>query len=180
MTAIRLTALAVTVCLTLGSTWAQAERSAGQHIDDSTIATSAKAALAKVDLGSAGALNVEVHKGRLQLAGFVHTDEARNAALGAAGSVTGAVEVLDAIVVLPGKRTAGQTFDDTAIQTKLKAALTEQLGAGTAVRINTEVRKSNVILSGFVDDAATQSKAGEVARGISGVAAVHNRLAIAL
>jgi len=48
---------------------AMAEKTAGQTIDDSTIATETKAALIDNDKVSAGSLNVEVNKGTVQVAG---------------------------------------------------------------------------------------------------------------
>jgi len=173
-----LLALAIAACIVFCPAGAFAQKTAGQHVDDSTLATSTKSALAGIDLGAAGAINVEVYKGTVQLAGFVDTDEDRAEAIEAARGVSGATNVLDAMVVMSGKRSAGRTFDDSAIQTRLKAGLTERLGVDVAFEINTEIRKGEVILSGFVADDQTRVQAGEIAGAVKGVGAVHNHLAI--
>jgi osmotically-inducible protein OsmY len=153
---------------------AMAEKTTGQTIDDSTIATAAKAALIDNDKVSAGGLNVEVNKGTVQVAGFVDSKAEHAAALAAAGKVKGAVKVLDAMVVLPGHRTAGQTLDDTTIQSKLKTKLTDVEGFGKAFSINTDVRTGHVLMSGFVHGDKARTQAGEIAKGIPGVKQVHN------
>lgn len=156
---------------------AQAAKSPGQVLDDSTLATRTKAALLDVDKSAGASLNVEVRRGRVQLGGFVDDDRSRREALRVAGELAGADHVLDAIVVLPAGRSMGRTLDDKTLQTRLKAALAAD-SPGRAVAINTEVRRGEVLLSGFVATSAARDRAGTIARGISGVAAVHNRLAV--
>jgi osmotically-inducible protein OsmY len=155
-----------------------ADKTAGQTIDDSTIATETKAALIDKDKVSAGSLNVEVNKGTAQLAGFVDSQAEKAAAMKTAQQVKGVVKVLDAMVVLPGHRTAGQTIDDTAIQATLKTRLTEVEGVGKAFSINTDVRMGHVLMSGFVHGDKAKAQAGEIAKGIKGVKQVHNYIAV--
>lgn len=153
---------------------AMADKTAGQTVDDSTIATETKAALIDKDKVSAGSLNVEVHKGTVQLAGFVDSEAEKAAALKTAHHIKGVVKVLDAMVVLPGHRTVGQTLDDTTIQATLKTKLAEVEGAGKAFSINTDVRSGHVLMSGFVHGDKARAQAGEIAKGIKGVQQVHN------
>ena len=153
---------------------ALAEKTTGQVIDDSTIATEIKAALIDKDKVSAGSLNVEVNKGTVQVAGFVDSQAEKQAAVSTAGKIKGVVKVLDAMVVLPGHRSAGRTIDDTTIQTKLKAELAKIEGMGKAFSINTDVKMGHVLMSGFVHGDKASVQAGEVAKGISGVKQVHN------
>lgn len=169
--------LPAVVSVLLASTAYGAE-TAGQLIDDSTIATKTKAALLdkKADVGAS--VNVEVYKGVVQLSGFVESDAAETAALTTAGKVEGAKKVLDAIVVIKGSRTAGEMVDDTTIQTKLKSALAKAEGIGDAVAINTEVRHGHVLLAGFVTGHGAAKTAGDVAKGISGVKQVHNFITV--
>lgn len=152
---------------------------AGQMIDDTTVATRTKAALVDNKSVSAADINVEVYKGAVQLSGFVESEAAEAAALATAGKVEGAKKVIDAIVVIPGSRTMGETVDDTTIQAKLKAGLADAEGLGNAVAINTEVRHGHVILAGFVETAGAKSAAGDVAKGITGVKEVHNYIVVA-
>ena len=157
---------------------AMAEKTAGQTIDDSTIATETKAALIDKDKVSAGSLNVEVNKGTVQLAGFVDSQAEKAAAMKTAQQVKGVVKVLDAMVVLPGHRTAGQTLDDTTMQATLKTKLAEVEGADKAFSINTDVRMGHVLMSGFVHGDKARARAGEIAKGIKGVQQVHNFIAV--
>jgi hyperosmotically inducible protein len=176
MTPSRAFALIASFCFAFALPGAHAGRTAGEHVDDTTVATSTKSALAKAEPSAAASINVEVYKGSVQLAGFVPSEAHRTAAITAARGVGGVTEVLDGMVVLDTDRTAGQVLDDTTIQTKLKSALTGSEGLGEAIAINTEVRKSHVILSGFVTDAAVRDEAGRIAAGIPGVVQVHNAI----
>ncbi len=157
---------------------ALAEKSTGQAIDDSTIATETKAALIDKDKVSAGSINVEVNKGTVQLAGFVESQAEKTAAMDTARKIKGAVKVLDALVVLPGHRTAGQTLDDTTIQARLKGDLAKIEGADKALSINTDVRMGHVLMSGFVHGDKARVQAGEIAKGIKDVKQVHNFIVV--
>jgi osmotically-inducible protein OsmY len=157
---------------------ALAQRTAGENLDDATLATRTKGALVDSDKVSANHINVEVYKGAVQLGGFVESKEEHAAALAAARRIGAATEVLDALVVLPGHRTIGETVDDAAVQAKLKIRLADIQGLGTAHKINTEVRQGHVLLSGFVNHAEQRTKAGQLAAGVEGATKVHNMLAV--
>lgn len=173
-----LVALAAGACLALTMQAAVAEKTTGEHVDDSSLAAEVKTALAKADGVAAGSINVEVYKGRVQLGGFVATAAEEKAALAAAKQVDGTQQVLDALVVAKGKRSFGETIDDTTTQTKLKADLAEKMGAEKALAINTGVREGEVLLSGFVSDKKYVTEAGDIAKGIKGVTKVHNHIAV--
>ena len=79
--------------------------------------------------------------------------------LGCAGSAT--------------KSSTGEYFDDTWITTKVKAALVDDAQV-KSTEINVETFKGVVQLSGFVDNAASQAKAVEIAKAVKGVTAVKN------
>ncbi len=174
---LRMMILATVTSLAL-ATPALAEKTTGQVVDDSTIATETKAALIDKDKVSAGSLNVEVNKGTVQLAGFVDSEAEKAAALKTAHQIKGVVKVLDAMVVRPGHRTTGQTIDDTTIQATLKSKLAEIEGAGKAFSINTDVRMGHVLMSGFVHGDKAKAQAGEIAKGIKGVKQVHNFIVV--
>ena len=173
MLKLRMTTLVAIAGLVLAGP-AVADKTAGQTVDDSTIATEVKAALIDKDKVSAGSLNVEVNKGTVQVAGFVDSQGEKTAALKTAGTVKGVVKVLDAMVVMPGHRSVGRTMDDTTIQAKLKADLAKVEGADKAFSINTDVKNGHVLMSGFVHGDKARTQAGEIAKGISGVKQVHN------
>jgi osmotically-inducible protein OsmY len=169
----RYAALAVT-SLALASGVALADsKSPGQTLDDSALAAKTKAALLESSSGTT--LNVEANKGTVLVAGFVDDQKERAAALAAAAKVAGGSKLVrDGIVVVPGGRRVGQTIDDTTTQAALKAALLDKLGQG--FKINTDVRRGEALVSGFVNLASTKTKAGEIAAATKGVTKVHNKL----
>jgi osmotically-inducible protein OsmY len=151
-------------------------KSPGQTLDDSALAAKTKAAL--LESASGTTLNVEVNKGTVLVAGFIDDEKSRAAALAAAAKVAGgAKHVRDGMVVVPGGRRVGQTLDDTAAQAALKAALLEKLGQG--FKINTDVRRGEALVSGFVNLDSTKAKAGEIATATKGITKVHNKLFVA-
>jgi osmotically-inducible protein OsmY len=77
----------------------------------------------------------------------------------------------------PTRESSGQYVDDSAITTKVKAAILNEPTL-KVFQINVETFKGEVQLSGFVDTAQSKSKAGEVARGVKGVKSVKNNLIV--
>lgn len=71
----------------------------------------------------------------------------------------------------------GEYVDDTAITTKVKAAVFNEPALKSA-EINVETFKGVVQLSGFVSSQSAASKAVEVARGVGGVKSVKNDMRI--
>lgn len=158
------------------SSHAVAERTVGQHIDDSTLSTAVKYQLARADGVPFGSINVEVHKGTAQLSGFIHKQTQKDAALAAAAQANGAARIEDALVLTEVPRTLGHFVDDQTIQARLKARIGEVLGISTAVAVVTHVRNGEVIVAGFVDSADTRYAVVEAARNITGVERVYNKL----
>lgn len=58
----------------------------------------------------------------------------------------------------------------------MKGEIAGKAGLGTASDVNVEVNSGVVELSGFVPTADQKMKAGEIARGISGVKDVRNNI----
>jgi len=77
----------------------------------------------------------------------------------------------------PTRQGTGEYVDDSAITTKVKAAIFNEPSL-KVFQINVETFKGEVQLSGFVDSAQTVKKAGEVARGVKGVKSVKNNLIV--
>lgn len=77
----------------------------------------------------------------------------------------------------PTREGTGEYVDDSAITTKVKAAIFNDPSL-KVFQINVETFKGEVQLSGFVDSAQSVSKAGEVARGVAGVKSVKNNLIV--
>ena len=77
----------------------------------------------------------------------------------------------------PKREGTGEYLDDSAITTKVKAAIFNEPSL-KVFQINVETFKGEVQLSGFVDSVQSVSKAGEVARGVKGVKSVKNNLIV--
>lgn len=71
----------------------------------------------------------------------------------------------------------GEYIDDSAITTKVKAAIFNEPTLKVA-EINVETFKGVVQLSGFVSSQAAENKAVAIARGVGGVKSVKNDMRI--
>ena len=157
---------------------ADAQRSAGESVDDTTIAVSVKAALVDSDAVEAGKINVKVHKRTVQLSGYVPADEQKSAALDIAGGVDGVAEVEDALIVMAGKRSVGRTIDDETINGKIKLKIADVSGIGDAIGVVTHVRNGEVLLSGFVDNEQLHEDIVAAVESVDGIAKIHDRIAV--
>jgi hyperosmotically inducible protein len=154
------------------------QKSFGEQVDDTMITTRVKAELIADPLTKAHEIDVEVFKGRVQLNGFVRSQAMRDQAVYLARRVNGVVAVDNNLKLKQeGERTAGESIDDSTLTMNVKSALASD-SRTNAFRINVETRDSVVLLAGFVNSATARSAAGEVARGINGVARVDNQLAV--
>jgi osmotically-inducible protein OsmY len=71
----------------------------------------------------------------------------------------------------------GQYVDDSVITSKVKAAIVNDM-ALKGFQISVKTYQGVVQLSGFVDSAQNASKAGDLARGVTGVTEVKNDLIV--
>ena len=77
----------------------------------------------------------------------------------------------------PDTRSTGEVIDDTAIHTKVKAALiNDPIIQGT--KMNVDVVRGMVYLDGAVNGEVAKQKAEEIARGVEGVRGVENNLIV--
>lgn len=79
--------------------------------------------------------------------------------------------------VVSSQETAGNYVDDATITAKVKAAIFNEPSL-KSMQVSVETMKDEVQLSGFVDSYEGRSKAGELARTVSGVRAVRNDLIV--
>lgn len=169
--------LVAILCLVVAPA-ADAQRSAGESVDDTTIAVSVKAALVDSDAVEAGKINVEVHKRTVQLSGYVPTDDQKSAALEIADGIEGTAGVEDALIVMGGKRSVGRTIDDETINGKIKLKIADLSGIGDAFGVVTHVRNGEVLLSGFVETDQLRKDIVAVAESVDGVLKVHDRITV--
>lgn len=154
-----------------------ADKSAGEHIDDSTITGSVKFALMEQSIDDATDINVETSMGVVQLAGWVDSEETKAMAGRVAKGVDGVKAVSNRLMVSPGKRSAGRVLDDSILATKVKFELSDN-DATNAMHINVEVRNAVVELSGFVDSYEERNAAVDLIQGMEGVEKVINSIDI--
>jgi osmotically-inducible protein OsmY len=73
--------------------------STGEYVDDSTITTKVKALLAEDDFLKSFQISVETYKGRVQLSGFVNSQDAARKAGEITRSVKGVTSVANNLIV---------------------------------------------------------------------------------
>lgn len=151
-----------------------AQKSAGNLLDDGTIATSVKGSLLAEKGVPSGDVNVEVYKGVVLLSGFVKTQAEKDAAGKVAKNVKDVVSVRNEIAVHPAT-SMGTKLDDTVLVSKVKAALVDAKDVKSG-QINVEARGGIVQLGGFVTGDKMKARAIEVAKGVSGVKRVDDAL----
>lgn len=74
-------------------------RMAGEYIDDKTLSTSVKAALANDPTAPGGEIDVEVNRGEVSLGGYVDSNAARDAAVAITRKVNGVTKVFNNLAV---------------------------------------------------------------------------------
>lgn len=172
----RLTALAILVFFAAGD--ATAQRTAGTHVDDSTLHSSVKYALADAKGVPSGRINVEVYSGAVQISGFLESDEQKKLALEAAKGVEGVERLDDSLVVMEEDRSFGASVDDQVTLASVETAIGKATSMGDAMDVVTKVRNGEVLLAGFVKNDEVRTKAGEAAAGVKNVTKVHNKISL--
>ncbi|WP_298826571.1 BON domain-containing protein [uncultured Piscinibacter sp.] len=92
--------------------------------------------------------------------------------------VTGvAILTTSGCAVVRGQESAGAYVDDTTITTQVKARMLDNPAvAGTSISV--ETLNGTVMLSGFAKSATEKATAEKIARGVNGVKAVNNEIAV--
>jgi hyperosmotically inducible protein len=153
------------------------QRAPGEQVDDAALLTSVKSALAADPVTEAGEINVDVNRGTVKLAGFVHSSKEKSKAGDIARSVDGVQTVQNDIAVKAEHESTGEVIDDSIITGKVKAALIAD-STTKAHQINVETKGGVVQLSGFVDNANAKAAATNVAKSVTGVKDVKNELSV--
>ncbi len=76
-----------------------------------------------------------------------------------------------------GERTVGQSVDDTALATKVKAAFAQDPGV-KAYQVKVDTYRGTVQLNGWVNTAEEKARAEEIAKTVPGAIAVQNQISI--
>jgi hyperosmotically inducible protein len=155
---------------------ALAQKSAGDMVDDGTIAASIKAGLLDNKDTHSMQINVESYKGTVQLSGFVTSQAEKDAAGKVAAGVSGVKHLINSLGLAP-KTSVGTKLDDSLLTGKVKAALIDAADV-KSMQINVETRNGVTQLAGFVTSAGMKERAGKVAAGVEGVRQVDNVLQV--
>jgi hyperosmotically inducible periplasmic protein len=172
-----LTVAAISMLAAIACTSTRTQKSAGETIDDAVISTEVNTALVGDPLTKAHNIDVEVFKGRVQLNGFVGSNQERQQAVALTRKVNGVTAVDNNLALQGEKRSTGETIDDANLTNKVKSALIGDERT-KAHEINVETQHSVVLLAGFVSNDASRNAAGDIARSITGVKKVDNQIAI--
>jgi hyperosmotically inducible protein len=124
-------------------------------------------------------IGVKSEAGVVTLTGEVASDDAKSLAGEIASGTSGVKEVKNQINVNPGARPSAESslVEDLEIKTSILEALNHSPELG-GKRIEVKVDNQVVSLTGTVDTPAQRNGAEQIARSISGVAAVTNNLAV--
>ena len=155
---------------------AQADKTAGDVVDDNTVNASVKAALIENKTTKANNINVETYKGVVQLSGFVETAAEKQEAGRVAAGVDGVKSVSNNISI-GSKTSMGTKLDDSLVTGKVKAALMDAKDV-KSMQINVETKNGVTQLAGFVTSQGMKERAGKVAADVSGVKQVDNVLVV--
>lgn len=150
---------------------------AGQTMKDSWITTKAKLALTTDGRTKARNISVETRGAVIMLRGKVSSTEERAAAEEIARGIGGVAYVSNALQIVPDDQRKAVDAKDDGIETAIRDRLTRDTQLKDA---SIKVRSDNsvVTLRGKVQDPKAKSHASDVVRGVPGVRAVRNELAL--
>mgnify|MGYP001812395242 FL=1 len=157
----RITAIASALLITCAAP-VFADKTTGEMVDDAAIQASAKAKIMSDNFFGGMGMNLETRKGVVQLGGWVDDPAKAEAAAQAVAEVEGVVKVDNQLHAKPGDRSMGQSVDDGITTTRVKAAIGE-VSLGDGMKINIDTYAGHVLLTGFVDELADKTQAGELA-----------------
>jgi hyperosmotically inducible protein len=167
------TLLTVATALSLGA--CSSTQSPGEQLDDATITARVKAKLAADPEVNPFNIDVDTDAGVVTLRGTVEDPEAKTEAAKLARGTSGVRSVRNEIKV--GETTAGQRVDDAALVAEIEGRIAADPDLNP-FNIDVDANQGVVSLSGTVTSEASRTKAGEIARGVSGVVRVENQLKV--
>ena len=150
---------------------------AGQTMKDSWITTKTKLALTTDGRTKARHISVETQGAAVMLRGKVSSAEERAAAEEIARGISGVASVSNALQIVPDDQRKTVDAKDDGIETAIRERLMNDAqlkSAGIKIRSDNSV----VTLRGKVTDPKAKSHASDVVRGVPGVRAVRNELAL--
>ena len=164
--------------LLMFSTAALADKTAGESVDDSATQAAVKTALMGDDFFGGMGINIETHKGVVQLGGWIDDAEAGAKAAEIAAGVDGVKSVDNQLHVKQGEASMGQTVDDTVITTRTKTAHADS-ALCSSLAVNVDTYNGVVLLTGFADSDEAKTACGDVTAAVPNVKSVVNGIHVA-
>jgi hyperosmotically inducible protein len=146
-------------------------------LSDERISARVKLALVGSPVTKATQIEVVTRDGVVNLSGFVDSDASRAEAARVAGQVTGVVSVHNDLLLRDRPETIGNAVDDSALTVRIKTALFAQ-SAVEARAVHVSTSHGVVELTGSVESAVARDQAATLARNVTGVRQVINRLEV--
>jgi len=150
-------------------------KSTGEVVDDAAITAKVKSELIADPVTKAHQIDVDTHKGTVQLNGFVNSEASKDRATQLARNTKGVTAVHNNLAVRAEGDTTKEYIDDSAITAKVKTALIGDPRT-KAHQIGVETHQGTVQLSGFVDSSEAKATAEELARAVDHVKSVDNEI----
>jgi len=122
-------------------------------------------------------IKVETRKGEVMLSGFVDNQGQIDRAVALAITMEGVKGIDNKLSQKGAATSAGNKLDDSVITTRVKTALLADPGI-KSLDIAVLTRKTEVQLSGFVNNQGQIDRAVEVASGVEGVTKVGNEMSL--
>jgi len=152
------------------------ERSIGTMVDDSMITSRVKTRLLSDEFVNGLKIDVDTVQQVVTLTGVLETASERRIAGDIARATPGVLRVNNQLTV--GKKSIGQTMDDTIIGNRIKSSLMAEPGI-RSLNIDVDVNQGRATLTGVVATPAERDRALAIARSCPGTVAVTNNLTIA-
>ncbi len=92
-------------------------------------------------------------------------------------TVSAVALLLGACTVTDGKQTAGEYVDDATISTRVRTAIVRDPNV-SLTELDVKTMDGTVQLSGFTDQQAKKTRAGEIAKSTTGVKDVKNDIVV--
>ena len=159
--------------LLMVSTAALADKTAGESVDDGTTQAAVKTKLMGDDFFGGMGINIETHKGVVQLGGWIDDAAAGAKAAELAAGVDGVKSVDNQLHVKQGEASMGQTVDDTVITTRTKAAHADS-ALCSSLKVNVDTYNGVVLLTGFAETDEARKACGDVTAAVPNVKSVIN------
>ncbi len=152
-------------------------RTAGEYIDDSSIAARTKTALLADPVTDGLNIDVEVDRDHVQLNGFVDSQAQVDRAGEVARSVSNVASVKNNLKVSEGDRRTGEYIDDKVLQARVNKSLIDE-PLTHSLQIDVEVNRGEVSLGGFVDSNAARNAAVAATQRTEGVVKVIDNMKV--